>query len=221
MSVAGIVRHRSAAAHWREILRPPMRFAFRSRRGKMMALSGRHFYQKVTLEGDTVKRVGIIIGLASTLAGCVTAAQQQARQEEFQAAFMECVKANTKSVARMQCEIAADNRISGGETPLMAVEHAQLMKVALRVDKGEISREEGNVEAQQIIADTKLKAQQMDMQQAAINQAAMADFGNRLAVAGAYLQQAGAPPPSVVPPPPPPIPHQTRCSFWQNTAVCQ
>lgn len=49
------------------------------------------------------------------------------------------------------------------------------------------------------------------------NSRRMADFGNRLERAGAYLQQAGALPAM---PPPPVIPQQTRCSFWNNQMVC-
>jgi hypothetical protein len=132
-----------------------------------------------------MRNIIIVVGLAGTLAGCVTAAQQQ---EQFTAAVEQCKGAGGTAVAKVQCGIAADNRIYGGETPLMAWKHAEMLKIALRVDKGQITKEEAQVEGAQIDAEVKLKAQQLDMQQAAINQAAMAN------TAVALQKRRGIPP---------------------------
>jgi hypothetical protein len=91
-----------------------------------------------------------------------------------------------------------------------AVKYATRLQLAVKIDKGELSEQEAQAQFAAAMA-------QLQMQAAAHQQAAMADFGNRLERAGAYLQQAGAPPAM---PPPPVIPQQTRCSFWNNQMVC-
>jgi hypothetical protein len=126
------------------------------------------------------------------------------------AAADECRRTTKTHFARAQCFNEADRR-AFGENPLLAMKYATRLQLAVKIDKGELSEDEAQAQFAAAMA-------QLQMQAAAQQQAAMANFGNSLERAGWYLQQAGAPPAM---PAPPPIPQQTRCSFWQNTAVCQ
>jgi hypothetical protein len=152
-----------------------------------------------------MRRVVIVVGLAALLSGCMTAA---ARQQQLAASADECRRTTKTHFARAQC-FKADRRVFG-ENPLLAIKYATRLQLAVKIDKGELSEQEAQAQFAAAMA-------QLQMQAAAQQQAAMADFGNRLERAGAYLQQAGAPPAM---PPPPVIPQQTRCSFWNNQMVC-
>jgi hypothetical protein len=153
-----------------------------------------------------MRRVVIVASLAASLGGCMTAAEQQ---QQLAASADECRRTTKTHFARAQCFNEADRRVFG-ENPLLAVKYATRLQLAVKIDKGELSEQEAQAQFAAAMA-------QLQMQAAAQQQAAVADFGNRLERAGAYLQQAGAPPAM---PPPPVIPQQTRCSFWRNQMVC-
>lgn len=93
------------------------------------------------------------IVLALTLAGCVT---DQEREQQMFAAIEQCKSSTKTRVERTRCANEADNRIFGGETPLMAYKHAEALRIAVRIDKGEITPQEGEAEFQKAMAQLKM-----------------------------------------------------------------
>jgi hypothetical protein len=149
----------------------------------------------------------VVIALSSSLAGCLTLAQQQQqeRNQQFLAAAKECIATNKTAFAKIQCENAAESRIWGRETALMAWKHAENLKIALRLDKGEISKEQASIEFKEVQAKIKLQAEQI----------AEAEAERRAAVSAALIEAgagllANSQPAAPVPPPTPTV-TQMQC----------
>ncbi len=137
----------------------------------------------------------MLIELTSTLflGGCLTMAQQQLQQkkEEFAPAKAECVTNNNTYFAKQQCFNQAGVRIMGHETAIMAWKNAEFLKVALRLDRGEITKEEAVIADKEIWAKAKMEAAQIAAAEADRRAAASATMID----AGAALLAASQPPP--------------------------
>jgi hypothetical protein len=125
------------------------------------------------------------------------ATAMQQKKEEFAAARAECFANNKTYLAKQQCTNQADVRSMGHETAIMAWKNAEFLKVALRLDRGEITKEEAVIEDKEIWAKAKMEAAQI----------AAAEADRRAAVSAAMIDAGAALLAASQPPPPAPTLH--------------
>ncbi len=156
-------------------------------------------------------RAVILLGLSIPLAACVTA---QEREQQMARAMEQCSLAKTQ-FERTRCANEAENRIEGRETPQMAYKHAAALQIAVRQDKGEITKDEAEAEYQMMLARLKMQA----AQQARADRAnALQGLGEGMQQAAGYLNNVNPTPPM---PPPQPMQQPIRCRQVGGEYVCQ
>jgi hypothetical protein len=132
-------------------------------------------------------RVLIIVCASLALTGCVTAEQAALQQQTIAAAESYCRETTKTHFQRAQCFNSREASFFPGN-PMLAARAAKRLEIAVKVDKGTLSEQEGEAEWATATA-------QWQLQAAAQQQAAAADFGNRMERAGGYLQSINPGPP--------------------------
>jgi hypothetical protein len=176
------------------------------RRGKAIAdLGSLPIADAVSKEAGLVRHAGESMRIASTivlsscLSGCLTVTEQQLqeKQRQFDVAKVECrKKTSTTFFQKQQCINEAENRIVGHESAIMAWKHAEFLKVALKLDRGEISEEEATIENQQVVAKAQAQAQQIVAQQHAVEAQRRAATSEAPPLLATSQPAASAPPPT-------------------------
>ena len=96
----------------------------------------------------------VAAALASILVGCVTAAEQQ---QQAAAAMDMCNRTTKTGFTHAQCVNDAERRMSG-ENPFLTMKYAYRLQLGLRIDKGEITKEEAQAIFAQKVAELQMQA---------------------------------------------------------------
>ena len=109
-----------------------------------------------------------ILIAALLLSTGVAYGQQTDRDKQFEAAFSACSHEPGTWLERVRCASAADNRIYGQETALMAWKHAQWQEIGLKVDRRELTTNQANDAMQKVRAEVLRRSEATAQQQQAI-----------------------------------------------------